>query len=224
MNFTFDFSELKTIRQDMKQQDISTYPFLFEYNGVSTFASLTALSEKEHEQSEKAKYALFHVFFTLRNNTDNSVDLYLNSFGIIYVNEENFRSFFHVRKDFKGKGFWTNFCRTFLAKAPKNCNVSGLNSELYDFRRQMIYKRADLDPNNCYRHSIIRLPLKKNGNRRQRNPFRYEIAQEKFPKATRLYGADKSITYRFIDDKSQEVDEDLAIERFTKNEKKRLEG
>ncbi|MDD2972795.1 MAG: hypothetical protein PHE02_11780 [Lachnospiraceae bacterium] len=56
---------------------------------------------------------------------------------------------------------------------------------------------------------------------KQRNANRFQLAKVIFPHATELYADAFDVTYRFTNNPDDEVSEDIAIERFTYNERHR---
>ena len=70
-------------------------------------------------------------------------------------------------------------------------------------------RKLDLDPEHCYRLSIMRLPQPK-----KRNANKYQLALKVFPRASKQYEDAMDVTYCFTDNPNDEVPEDVAIERF----------
>ena len=107
------------------------------------------------------------------------------------------------------------FCSALQRQCPPDVEPIE-DEELVRVERHSLCRKLDLDPEHCYRLSIMRLPQPK-----KRNANKYQLALKVFPHASKQYEDAMDVTYCFTDNPNDEVAEDVAIERFIQNEQKR---
>lgn len=213
MTYKFDLSCYKHLRERMFEFHFNMYPFAFNYREDRFFVAAYVLTEEERLTCPQ--YTLFRLEFMKRKNLDDTYELYMNSRGILEFNPTELRNYFGIEFDPNGYGFMDAFCGALRTQCPPDVETIE-NEELVRVERHSLCKKFKLDPEHCYRLAIMRLPQP-----RQRDANRYQLALRVFPYASRQYEDALDVTYRFTDNPDEEVPEDIAIERFIRNEQKR---
>lgn len=213
MTYNFDLVCYKHLRERMFEFHFNMYPFAFNYRENSFFVAAYILTEEERLVCPQ--YALFRLQFMKRQNLDDTYELYMNSRGILGFNPTELRNYFGIKFDPNGYGFMDAFCNALRTQCPPDVEPIE-NGELVRVERHSLCRKFNLDPEHCYRLAIMRLPKPK-----QRDANRYQLALRVFPHASRQYEDALDVTYRFTDNPDEEVPEDIAIERFIQNERRR---
>lgn len=211
--YRFDLRCYKQLRQRMYELHLNMYPFLFRYNYNEFFVAAYIITDEE--RADCPEYALFRFMFMRRNNLDDTYELYMNSNGILNYNPTELRNYFEIAFDPNGFGFMKAFCEALQEQCPQNV-VPIEDEELVRVERHSLCRKLNLNPEHCYRRAIMRLPKPK-----QRNANKYQLALKIFPHAARQYENAKDVTYCFTENQNEEVPENVAIERFIKNEERR---
>lgn len=213
MIYNYDLSCYKHLRERMYGFRFNMYPFAFNYHGNRFFVAAYVITEEE--RSKCPQYTLFRLVFMRRQNLDDIYELYINSIGILECNLTELRNYFDIEFDPNGCKFMDVFCCALSAQCPPDVEPIQ-NEELVRVERHSLCRKLGLDPEHCYRLSIMRLPHPK-----KRNANKYQLALKIFPHASKQYEDAMDVTYCFTANQDEEVPEDLAIERFIQNEQKR---
>lgn len=213
MTHNFDLGCYKHLRERMFDFRFNMYPFAFNYHENRFFVAAYVLTEEERLVCPQ--YTLFRLQFMKRQNLDDTYELYMNSRGILEFNPTELRNYFGIEFDPNGYGFMDAFCNALRIQCPPDVEPIE-NEELVRVERHSLCRKFNLDPEHCYRLAIMRLSQP-----RQRDANRYQLALRVFPHASRQYEDALDVTYRFTDNPDEEVPEDIAIERFIQNERKR---
>ena len=213
MIYECDLSCFKALREKMRQLQINMYPFKFNYLGNKFFVAAYCISK--NERTELTQYALFHLIFMKQGKLDDTYELYINSREIMEFDLTKLRNYFGIEFDSKGISFLYAFCCALSTQCPPDIE-SFEDEELLKVEKYSLCKKLGVDPDHCYRLAIMRLPQP-----HKRNPNRYQLALRIFPNASKQYKNAMDVTYRFTANPDEEVSEEIAIERFIKNEQKR---
>jgi hypothetical protein len=209
----FDLSCYKYLREKMYKFHFNMYPFSFNFRGNNFFVAAYAITEEERNYCPE--YALFRLLFMKQHNLDDTYELYINSIGVLENDPTGLRNYFDIAFDPNGYGFMDAFCSALQRQCPPDVEPIE-DEELVRVERHSLCRKLDLDPEHCYRLSIMRLPQPK-----KRNANKYQLALKVFPHASKQYEDAMDVTYCFTDNPNDEVPEDVAIERFIQNEQKR---
>jgi len=194
----------------MLQLGYNMYPFRFNYRNRRCFVAAYIIAEEERNRC--SEHSSFRLLFMNRNNLNETLELYINSGRITDCNITQLRNFFGIEFDPNGFGFMDNFCQALVDQCPPAA-VEIVDDELVNVEIHSLCGELKLDPNQCYRLSIMRLQPP-----RHRNPNKYQLALRKFPHASRQYADARDVTYCFTDDPNREVSEEEAIARFIEHE------
>ena len=212
-NYSFSFQCFRTLRDRMFDMYYNMYPFDFYYRNIRYFVAAFVIHNDERDKFPP--YTLFHLNFMKANDLTDTYDLYINSRGILEYNSNELRNYFGIEYDPNGFGFMRLFCTALCNQCPDCQEIQ--NAEMLKIEKYSLCNKLDLDPEHCYRLSIMRLPIPKH-----RDPNKYQLALRIFPNASRQYADAYDVTYCFTSDAEREVTESEAIARFTHNERKRI--
>ena len=213
MNYSFDLSCYKALREKMYEYHFNMYPFKFNYRENNFFVAAYSIAKKERTQLNQ--YALFHLIFMKQGKLDDTYELYINTNGIIEFNLTELRNYFGIEFAENGFGIIKAFCCALITQCPPFVKTIE-DEELLKVERYSLCKKMGFDPEHCYRLSIMRLPQPK-----KRNANTYQLALRIFPNASKQYKNAMDVTYCFTANPDEEVSEEIAIERFVQNEQKR---
>ncbi len=141
-----------------------------------------------------------------RQNLDDVFELYINSGGILEFKPTKYRNYFDIEFDPNGYGFMDAFYRALSTQCPPDVEPIE-NEELVRVERHSLYRILELNPEHCYRLSIMRLLYPK-----KRNANKYQLALKVFPHASKQYEDAMDVTYCFTTNQDEEVPEDIAME------------
>ena len=91
-----------------------------------------------------------------RQNLDDIYELYMNSRGILEFNPTELRNYFDIKFDPNGCEFMNALCRALSTQCPTDVEPIE-NEELVRVERHSLCRKLELDPEHCYRLSIMRL-------------------------------------------------------------------
>lgn len=132
--------------------------FLLIFVGNNFFVAAYAITEEERNYCPE--YALFRLLFMKQHNLDDTYELYINSIGVLEYDPTGLRNYFDIAFDPNGYGFMDAFCSALQRQCPPDVEPIE-DEEPVRVERHSLCRKLDLDPEHCYRLSIMRLPQPK---------------------------------------------------------------
>ena len=130
----------------------------FNFRGNNFFVAAYAITEEERNYCPE--YALFRLLFMKQHNLDDTYELYINSIGVLEYDSTGLRNYFDIAFDPNGYGFMDAFCSALQRQCPPDVEPIE-DEELVRVERHSLCRKLDLDPEHCYRLSIMCLPQPK---------------------------------------------------------------
>ncbi len=209
-------SNLKELKNDMRANEKAVIVFRFNYKEIEYFVAVCLITEEEKKKRE-AEYALVRLCFMNADNVNSYLDCYANSNGITAGMTE-LRNFLGVRYQEDGiawiNGFLSYFGQYIPLRIPVEQDIEENKAVLHT-----ICRHENRNPNRIYRKYIFRNG-KIDGKQKHRTEYNAQLAAIRFPNLYEKFKRDKTISFAFTEDVSDEKSEEEALSNFEKNENK----
>lgn len=211
-------SNLRTLREDMCENEKAVVVFRFHYKESEYFVAVCLLTDEDHKKQE-AKYALVRLCFIRGNDLDQYLDCYANSKGYSAGMTE-LRRFLGVEYQPDGIGWIQGFAQFFGKFIPDH--IPKMNNHEQNIALYTICRYEGRDPNRIYRSYIFRNG-KQNGRQKHRTEYNGQLASARFFALYPMFQQDRTISFAFTDDPTLEKSEDEILRNFERNERNRCE-
>jgi len=209
-------SNLKELRKDMIENEKAVIVFRFNYKSREYFVAVCLLTEEDRKKKD-TEYALVRLSFMYANNINNYLDCYANSKNITAGMTE-LRKFLGVEYQEDGiawiKGFLSYFGGLIPKKIPALQDKEGPKAVLHT-----ICRHENRNPNRIYRNYMFRNG-KINGKQKYRTEYNAQLASIRFPSLYEKFKGDKTISFAFTEDFTNEKSEEEILSNFEKIENK----
>ena len=212
MSVSAPLKNLKSLRDDMRNNGWAIEVFSFAYKGVNYFVSVELYQSNE----TKPKYALCKLKFMDKANLDrelfspaNTQKILINAkelreyFGIEYA--ENLGDILQQFSEQLGK-FIPTIVREDKSEGDKEAMIRCLS------------KGDSENPNRIYCYKVRHNPKRKDRSPGQRSPFNDNKARILRPKLYEVFKSDSSISFCFSDDPAKERNDASILQCYTDGE------
>lgn len=209
-------SNLKLLREKMRENEKAVVVFRFNYKGLNYFIAVCLLTDEDRKKQE-AKYALVRLCFIRQNDLNQYLDCYANT-KCFSAGMTELRNFLGVEFQQDGIGWIQGFARYFGEFIPDN--ITNMNNQEQHVALQTICRHEGRDPNRIYRSYIFRNG-KQNEQQKHRTEYNAQLASARFFILYPMFKQDRTISFAFTDDPLLEKSEDEILLYFERNEHNR---
>lgn len=211
-------SNLRTLRDDMCENEKAVVVFRFHYKELEYFVAVCLLTDEDSKKQE-AKYALVRLCFIRGDDLNQYLDCYANSKGFSAGMTE-LRHFLGVAYQPDGIGWIQGFTQFFGKIMP--IHIPNMNNHEQHIALHTICRHEGRDPNRIYRSYIFRNG-KQNGQQKHRTEYNGQLASARFFSLYPKFKQDRTISFAFTDDPVLEKSEDEILRNFERNERNKCD-
>ena len=212
------FTDLRQLRKAMQDNEIGVYSRNFAYNGIHCYIAICLLTEEDRDK-EQYHYALARIRIMKTNNLLDYIDCPANSTGL-NIRHGLLRRFFQIEYDENGAGEWLpalmNNIGNVIRPDFEDQDEGQLNASIYT-----VCQHEGRDPNRIFPHHLLRHFPDKNGNCKHRTEYNAQLAALQYPTVYPIYRNDRTVSFAFVDNEADSIDERTAYDNFVKLEESR---
>lgn len=205
------FTDLKKLRDNMKDNEIAVFSTTYSYNRVNCYIAFCLLTSEDRKK-DKYKYSLLRIRLIKQDDFDDYIDCPANSNGLS-VKYGELRRFFNIEYCVNGAGEWYYALIKNIGNII-NSNIPNQTERLKNVSIDTVCRHENRDPNRTYRSHLLRHSVDANGNGKCRTEYNAQLASLKFPNLYEVYRTDKHVSFAFTDKPEEEVSEKEAYDRF----------